>query len=353
MVSFCREETITTVVKNTRMKRHASPRPSSTGVYRSEASTPEPPRQRRTLPRKTVPTLYVTEPEGSAVRNPKWVEVEEIIEYKVNKSPKLPRRRGASPSKRQPPDNPNRNNSNNKLVEAMQVSGARVDSQTCSWDSEATNEPETAILNSPEVDVMDFDQPCVLTEMDTDIDDDQAAACEDCCNDILDDGNKVFTLEDLEDYVPKEGETFGCEDSQVPAEKPCEISVLQREINEPTVGQPVLLNLGRPIATPKVHPGFFSRFKEHFSNIFTDPSSAGSSGETYIPIRVSGVSYSQSTSVPGSSVSHGKADVPRRYCSEVQRGMAGGQQSFKAQISAPVGQPVTVPIPKMNQSGKP
>ncbi|XP_053094396.1 obscurin isoform X2 [Pangasianodon hypophthalmus] len=347
------EETITTVVKNTRMKRHASPRTSSMGVYRSEASTPEPPRQRRMLPRKTVPTLYVTEPEGTAARSPKWVEVEEIIEYKVNKSPKLPRRRGASPSKRQPPDNPNVNNSNNKLVEAMQVSGASMDSQTFSWDSEATNESETAILDSPEVEVVDFDQPCVLMEMDTDTDDNQAAACEDCSNDILDDGNKVFTLEDLEDYVPKEGETFGCGDSQVPAEKPCEISVLQREINEPTVGQPVLLNLGRPIAIPKVRPGFFSRFKEHFSNVFTDPSSAGSSGEKFVPIRVSGVSYSQSTSIPGSSRSHGTMEVTRSYCSEVQRGTAGGQPSFKAQISAPVGQPVTVPIPKMNQSGKP
>ncbi|MCI4374319.1 hypothetical protein PGIGA_G00004900 [Pangasianodon gigas] len=347
------EETITTVVKNTRMKRHASPRTSSMGVYRSEASTPEPPRQRRTLPRKTVPTLYVTEPEGTAARSPKWVEVEEIIEYKVNKSPKLPRRRGASPSKRQPPDNPNVNNSNNKLVEAMQVSGASMDSQTFSWDSEATNESETAILDSPEVEVVDFDQPCVLTEMDTDTDDNQAAACEDCSDDILDDGNKVFTLEDLEDYVPKEGETFGCGDSHVPSEKPCEISVLQREINEPTVGQPVLLNLGRPIAIPKVRPGFFSRFKEHFSNVFTDPSSAGSSGEKFVPIHVSGVSYSQSTSIPGSSRSHGTVEVTRSYCSEVQRGTAGGQQSFKAQISAPVGQPITVPIPKMNQSGKP
>lgn len=354
MVSFCREETITTVVKNTRMKRHASPRASSVGVYRTESSTPEPPRQRRALARKTVPTLYVTEPEGTASRNPNWVEVEEIIEYKVNKSPKLTRRRGVSPSKRQPPDNPNANNSNNKLVEAMRVSGASVDSQTFSWDNEATNESETAIVDSPEVEVMDFDQPCVFMETVVDSDDDRSAVCEGCSNEVLDDGNKVFTLEDLEDYVPKEGETFGCEGSHVPAEEPCEISVLQREINETTVGQPVLLNLGRPLASPKVRPGFFSRFKEHFSNVFTDASSAGSSGEKRISIHVSGLSYGQSTSIPGSSRSHGKVEVSaRRYCSEVQRGTAGGPQSFKAQISAPVGQPVTVPIPKMDQSGKP
>ncbi|XP_072536379.1 obscurin isoform X3 [Salminus brasiliensis] len=129
------EETITTVVKNTRMKRHMSPRPSSMGVHRSELSTPEPQRQRRTISRKPVPTLYFTEPEGATARNPKWVEVEEIIEYKVNKSPKLPRRRGVSPSKRQLPDNPNANNSNNKLVEAMQMSVANVDSPALSLNS--------------------------------------------------------------------------------------------------------------------------------------------------------------------------------------------------------------------------
>lgn len=343
--SFFREETITTVVKNTRMKRHASPRASPMGIYRAEASTPEPPRQRRTLARKTVPTLYVTEPEGAAARNPNWVEVEEIIEYKVNKSPKLPRRRGISPSKRQQPDNPNINNSNNNLVEAVQESGASVDSQNFSWDNEATNESELDILDSPEVEDVDFDQPWVLLETDTDTIDDQVSAYEDK-------GNKVFSLEDLEDYIPRDGETFGCEESQVPVEKPCEVSVLQREINEPTIGQPVLLNLGLPITTQKVRPGFFSRFKEHFSNVFTDPSSAGSSGEKSIPIRVSGMSY-VSSSVPGSSGNQGKVEVTaRRYCSEVQRGTAGGQ-SFKAQISAPVGQPVTVPIPKMNQFGKP
>ncbi|XP_062847132.1 obscurin isoform X3 [Trichomycterus rosablanca] len=124
------EETITTVVKNTRMKRHMSPRTSSMGLYRTEASTPEPLKPRRTIPRKTVPTLYVTEPEGAMATNPKWVEVEEIIEYKVNKSPKLPRRRGLSPNKRPPSDNPNINNSNNKLLEEMQVPVVTVDLQS-------------------------------------------------------------------------------------------------------------------------------------------------------------------------------------------------------------------------------
>lgn len=107
---LCREETITTVVKNTRMKRHMSPRRSSTGLYRVEASTPDPLKLRPSIPKKAVPTLYVTEPEGAMATNPKWVEVEEIIEYKVNKSPK-PRRRGVSPKKRSQSDNSNINNS--------------------------------------------------------------------------------------------------------------------------------------------------------------------------------------------------------------------------------------------------
>lgn len=129
-----REETITTVVKNTRLKRHMSPRGSAMGMYHSETSTPEPARQRRLLPRKAVPTLYVTEPDSAAGKNPKWVEVEEIIEYKVNKSPQLPRRRVASPArserehvlsrpKRSSLFNPNANNNNNNLTE-VQASSA-------------------------------------------------------------------------------------------------------------------------------------------------------------------------------------------------------------------------------------
>ncbi|XP_063074257.1 obscurin isoform X4 [Engraulis encrasicolus] len=128
------EETITTVVKNTRLKRHMSPRGSAMGMYHSETSTPEPARQRRLLPRKAVPTLYVTEPDSAAGKNPKWVEVEEIIEYKVNKSPQLPRRRVASPArserehvlsrpKRSSLFNPNANNNNNNLTE-VQASSA-------------------------------------------------------------------------------------------------------------------------------------------------------------------------------------------------------------------------------------
>ncbi|XP_016146841.1 obscurin-like isoform X8 [Sinocyclocheilus grahami] len=346
------EETITTVVKNTRMKRHASPRPSPMGAHRSEMSTPEPPRQRRTLARKTVPTLYVPETEGATARNPRWVEVEEIIEYKVNKSPKLPRRRGVSPSKRSPPGNPNTNNSNNKLVE--EAMGAAMALQA----SSGTDEEETA-QNVSEVPsgidnmtTLEISEPCVSDEDEGTIvvepEDDELDA-RDCK--MLTDGNRVLTLEDLEDYVPQAGETFGrSTDHHIPVEKPSEISVLQREINESVVGKPIVLNVVRPPAKPRM--GFFGSFKEHISSMFSPGSSAGGSSqarrEKTIPIHVTGEpssNYSCHTS------SFARLEVQPTYCSEVQRGKEGGLQSFKTQVSAqtcnytPTGQ-VTLQISK-------
>ncbi|KAL7886884.1 hypothetical protein AOLI_G00046050 [Acnodon oligacanthus] len=358
------EETVTTVVKNTRMKRHQSPRTSSMGVYRSEASTPELPRQRRTTSRKPVPTLYVTEPEGASAKNPKWVEVEEIIEYKVNRSPKLPRRRGASPSKRQPPDNPNANNSNNKLVEALQMSVANVDSLNSSFNSggNVTLNESNSMLGLDSTDGVHFEQSCALVETDRESDTDttiSVSAYEDNDDEhsvqdynVLPEGSRVFTLEELEDYVPKEGETFCCSsDSQMHLEKPCEIVVLQREINE--VGQPILLNVGRPVATAKSRAGLLSRFKEHFCNVFG--SNVESTGEKIIPIHFSKVSYSQSTFSAESSSNKGKLEINPRYCSEVQREVSGDQQSFRTQISAntyaytPSGKSFTLKVTKNNQ----
>ncbi|XDV47854.1 hypothetical protein PO909_017402 [Leuciscus waleckii] len=352
------EETITTVVKNTRMKRHASPRPPM-GAHRSETSTPEPPRQRRTLARKTVPTLYVQDPEGATARNPRWVEVEEIIEYKVNKSPKLPRRRGASPGKFSPPGNPNTNNSNNKLVE--ETMGAEMLLQA----SSGTDEEET-VQNVSEVDnvtiyptdIGDISNPYVLVETDEDEEgtvvlepEDDELDARDCK--ILTDGNRVLTLEDLEDYVPQEGETFGSHaDHHVPDEKPSEISVLQREINEPVIGKPILLHVGRPVASAKPRMGFFGSFKEHISSMFTPGSSVSGSSrsrrEKTIPIHVT--EEPSSNRSPHAS-SFARFDVQPTYCSEVQRGKEGGLQSFKTQVSAqtcsytPTGQ-VTLQISK-------
>ncbi|KAK9953041.1 hypothetical protein ABG768_017067 [Culter alburnus] len=337
------EETITTVVKNTRMKRHASPRPSAMGAYRSETSTPEPPRQRRTLARKTtVPTVYVQEPEGATARNPRWVEVEEIIEYKVNKSPMLPRRRAVSPSKLSPPGNPNTNNSNNKLVE--EPMGAAMALQASSGTDEEEN-----VQNVSEVDNMttypivtgDISDSCELVDSDGDEEgtvvlepEDDELGARDCK--ILTDENRVLNLEDLEDYVPQEGETFGSRtDHHVPVEKPSEISVVQREINEPVIGKPILLHVGRPVASAKPRMGFFGSFKEHISSMFTPGSSVSGSSrsrrEKTIPIHVTQETSSNSSR---HARSFARFEVQPTYCSEVQRGKEGGLQSFKTQVSA-------------------
>lgn len=359
------------MVKNPRMRRHKSPGFTVAGAHRSETSTPEPPTarpRRMPTPRKTtIPTLYVTEPQGAEARvteiKPRWVEVEEVIEYKVNKSPRLPRRRGVSPAasdrattpsrpKRSPPENPNANNSNNKLVEQAQAElQGGVSSQTLSWEDEEGSSPSgsaSGISGEP------HELSSVLTtagEDSEDLDDQQTVIFEpdDEDNDldlymkqepkILTHGERVLTLEDLEDYVPEEGETYGSSSTHdPPAEKPCEISVLQREIGGSTVGQPVLLNVGRPVVVPRQRSGFFSRFREQlssslFSSAVPQASGAQSRTERHVPIQVS----------------HAKLEVKPSYCSEVQR-VEGGQQSFKTKVSTQtygytsVGNPVTLQI---------
>lgn len=356
------EETITTVVKNPRMRRHRSPGLTVAGAPRSETSTPEPPtvRVRRIpTPRKTtIPTLYVTQPEVAEARamesKPRWVEVEEVIEYKVNKSPRLSRRRGISPAgsergatpsrpKRPPPENPNANNSNNKLVEQTQLQGD-ISSQQLSWEeeeeghtngdsvSEVTTEPHelSSVLFPSGED--EEDQQTVIFEPDDEEDDHKSIGA------LIQEGH-VLTLEDLEDYVPEEGETYGTSGTHShSAEKPCEVAVLQREIGGSAVGQPVVFNVGRPTVAQRQRSGFFSRFREHlsgslFSSVGLQPSGTQSQTERHVPIQVS----------------HAKLEVKPSYCSEVQR-VEGGQQSFKTQVSTQtydytsVGKPVTLKI---------
>lgn len=364
------EETITTVVKNPRLRRHKSPGMPVAGAHRSETSTPDAPGarlRRMPTPRKTtIPTLYVTEPEGAeagAESRPRWVEVEEVIEYKVNRSPRLSRRRGVSPAgsdraaapsrpKRSLPENPNANNSNNKLVEQGQAQlQGNVGSQTLSWDgaesaapsgaaSGATGEPDelSSVLNTAEENSSDLeDGQTVVFEPDDE--DDDADLCGASELKFLTSGDRVLTLEDLEDYVPEEGETYGSTNThRSPDEKPCEISVLQREIGGSAVGQPVLLNVGRPVVAPKQRSSFFSRFREQLSNsLFSSAapqaSSTRATTEKTVPIQVS----------------HAKLEVKPLYCSEVQR-VEVGQQSFKTKISTQtygytsVGNPVTLQI---------
>uniref|UniRef100_A0A3B3D722 Obscurin, cytoskeletal calmodulin and titin-interacting RhoGEF a n=1 Tax=Oryzias melastigma TaxID=30732 RepID=A0A3B3D722_ORYME len=344
------EETITTVVKNPRMRRHRSPGLIVAGAHRSETSTPEPssgrPR-RMPAPRKTtIPTLYVTEPAGAEARpvesKPRWVEVEEVIEYKVNKSPRLSRRRGVSPAgsdrsatssrARRSGENPNANNSNNKLVEQPLVQedvGEHLLPQEEEGTLAAAGEPSELSSVLTEEDSEDLDDQTVVFESDE----------ENSEPITLKQGDHVLTLEDLEDYVPEEGETYRSSSSHRGAEeKPCEVSVLQREIGGSTVGQPVLLNVGRPDAVPRQRSGFFCRFKEQLSgSLFPSPFPQG--GETRrrperrVPIQVS----------------HAKLEVQPSYCSEVQR-VEGGQQSFKTKVSTQtygytsVGNPVTLQI---------
>lgn len=364
---FFSEETITTVVKNPRMRRHRSPGFSLAGSHRSETSTPEPPtaRQRRMPAQRktTIPTLYVTQPEGAEAKvvesKPMWVEVEEVIEYKVNKSPRLPRRRGISPAgsersatpsrpKRSQMENPNANNSNNKLVDQAQAElQGDISSQPLSWEEEAggvsgsaSGEPhELSSVLTPageDSDDLDDQQTVIFEPSDEDNECDVIRKQEPI---ILKQGDHVLTLEDLEDYVPEEGETYGSSSTHhVPQEKPCEISVLQREIGGSTVGQPVLLNVGRPDVVPRQRSGFFSRFRENlssslFSSAVPQASASRSRTERNVPIQVS----------------HAKLEVKPSYCSEVQR-VEGGQQNFKTKVSTQtygytsVGKPVTLQI---------
>ncbi|XP_028988224.1 obscurin isoform X14 [Betta splendens] len=355
------EETITTVVKNPRMRRHRSPGLTLTGAHRSETSTPELPtaRPRRMFtPRKTtIPTLCVTEPEGAAARSvegkPRWVEVEEVIEYKVNKSPRLPRRRGISPAgsdrsgtpsrpKRSPPENPNANNSNNKLVEQAQLQGDGGN-QSLPWDEEGVNPPGGSASGDPEFPTFQTlagedsyeldDQETVIFEPE-DEDNDYGSFTKQEPK-ILKQGDRVLTLEDLEDYVPGEGETYGASGTQNVTPETCEISVLQREIGGSTVGQPVLLNVGRPVVVPQQRSGFFTRFREHLSSSLFASGAGGAQSTTERPVPI--------------QVSQAKLEVKPSYYSEVQR-VEGRQRSFKTKVSTQtygytsVGNPVTLQI---------
>ncbi|XP_052332713.1 obscurin-like isoform X1 [Oncorhynchus keta] len=379
------EETITTVVKNTRMKRRGM---SPSGFNLSETNTPDLPttptgtaRQRRQVSasrKTTIPTLYVTEPEGGAgarAAENRWVEVEEIIEYKVNKSPRLSRRRGVSPAgserantpsftrpRRSP--NPNTNNSNNKLVELQNCSELEG-AHPIAWDDDEEDEnmagsevapglsgeacEVSAVLipNDHEHDEAWLEEQKEAFVTEPDDDDDNMEPPRKLEPKTLTQAGRVLTLEDLEDYVPREGETYSSSNTRPsPAERPCEVSVLQREIGGSVVGQPVLLNVGRPVVVPRGRrsPGFFSRFREYLSgSMFSlaaphhhhHPSGDQSRREREIPIQVS----------------HAKQEVKPAYCSEVQR-VEGGQQRYKTKVYTSVGKPVTLQIsqnPYQNQ----
>ncbi|NXO14230.1 OBSCN protein, partial [Oriolus oriolus] len=396
------EETITTVVKSPRQRGRVSPARSPSGhspsrspraepspepVYVSKIRQPVHRHEQEAAPKSAaVPRLYVTEHEdmqGAAARDvavestveekkPKWVEVEEIIEFKVKKSPKPTRKRGSSPAKqekddsgvltftfpssrpkRSPEDDPNTNNSNNKLVE-----------QSKSLPNEGLSEGDiqplvyTTEQEGPQVSSEERNSPCgseqlgiiqdILPEEDNVIVDEPEELHTDDISTrdrkILTHNGKLLTLEDLEDYVPQEGETYRCEDQKHTAEKPCEISVLQTEINEPTIGKPVLLNLVRPVV-PETRQRFFSQYEEHVpGGVFVSASrvtGVQSVGPSNISFRVS----DSRVASPGPSFT-----VKPSFCTEVQRSADNGQSSFKTEVSTrtlsygTVGEPVTLHI---------
>ncbi|NWY11889.1 OBSCN protein, partial [Aphelocoma coerulescens] len=396
------EETITTVVKSPRQRGRVSPARSPSGhspsrspwaeptpepVYVSKIRQPVHRHEQEAAPKSAaVPRLYVTEHEdmqGAAARDivvestgeekkPKWVEVEEIIEFKVKKSPKPTRKRGSSPAKqekddsgvltftfpssrpkRSPEDDPNTNNSNNKLVE-----------QSKSLPNEGLSEGDiqplvyTTEQEGPQVSSEERNSPCgseqlgiiqdILPEEDNVIVDEPEELHADDISTrdrkILTHNGKLLTLEDLEDYVPQEGETYRCEDQKHTAEKPCEISVLQTEINEPTIGKPVLLNLVRPVV-PEPRQRFFSQYEEHVpGGVFVSASRVAgvqSVGPSNISFRVS----DSRAAPPGPSFT-----VKPSFCTEVQRSADNGQSSFKTEVSTrtlsygTVGEPVTLHI---------
>ncbi|NXR63244.1 OBSCN protein, partial [Rhadina sibilatrix] len=396
------EETITTVVKSPRQRGRVSPARSPSGhspsrspraepapepVYVSKIRQPVHRHDQEAAPKSAaVPRLYVTEHgdmQGAAARDvvvestaeekkPKWVEVEEIIEFKVKKSPKPTRKRGSSPAKQEkddpgvltftfpssrpkhsPEDDPNTNNSNNKLVE-----------QSKSLPNEGLSEGDiqplvyTTEQEGPQVSSEERNSPCgseqlgiiqdILPEEDSVIVDEPEELHTDDISTrdrkILTHNGKLLTLEDLEDYVPQEGETYRCGDQKQAAEKPCEISVLQTEINEPTIGRPVLLNLVRPVV-PQPRQRFFSQYEEHVPRgVFVSASRVAgvqSVGPSNISFRVS----DPRAAPPGPSIT-----VKPSFCTEVQRSADNGQSSFKTEVSTrtlsygTVGEPVTLHI---------
>ncbi|CAJ0948944.1 unnamed protein product [Ranitomeya imitator] len=461
-----REETITTVVKSPRMRRRMSPgmspsRPASgqsparsprpdmstpemhfvsrgkQSVYRSEQET------RRTL----VPTLFVTEPEdelGASARpdeqKSSWVEVEEIIEFKVKKSPKPPRKRGTSPAKPEkderagkkfthygsrsrgfPGSDPNTNNSNNKLVDMSKSSitscslsevdipsleyelvepGSETEDDLSPQDVSEKNddvdegcgiiiEPESPlaaheIFNIPEdersppavaadtcdnyqkvpveVESGDQDQIVSLEVEDFMVEYPEDEGTEDLRKrdkKILTHHGKVLTLEDLEDYVPGQGETYGCEENvaNISGSTPCEISVLQAEISEPTIGKPVLLNVGRPVV-PKQRQSVFSHLKEGIGGMFmvgSKMSRMNVMGSANVSFHMNETPMSAATA-GASLTSQAAFNIKPSFCTEVQHSVDNGHPSFKTEVSTrtlsygTLGETVTLHISKKDPS---
>ncbi|XP_038654386.1 obscurin isoform X3 [Scyliorhinus canicula] len=512
------EETITTVVKSPKVKRRRSSSTSPARSPRPQETIPEIPFSARpkkptpkfqSEPRQTpmkkppIPAVMITEPEeqGATAKHvfvetkeqkPSWIEVEEVIEFKVTQSTKPERKRSASPStmtlseqrqvrhrsssprpKRRLKGDPNINNSNNNLVEQMRsavseenLTNVDVQSLVCEPETTTEIEPitsddinpdcifdyfsdtsdeasahalnkhniqsnvtedqcksntqllevetplvahvgETIMLSFETPEPMDDEHlsiknlpdiktasPLAVVDLPLDISDDEIEefkpeheeeihtedehviideppepSNDDLINrdtKILTHNGKLLTLEDLEDYIPAQGETYKCEDSvdqdfpsAVDSNEPCEISVLQAEINEPTIGKPVLLNVGRPVV-PKMKPSYLHQFGDQRpGGVFMSTSRVTemhSMGPSNLSVHVSG---SCTESVIHSSTATEKKppfELKTSFCTEVQCSVDSGQPSFKTEVSTRTlnyGETVTLHINKKDPPEEP
>lgn len=252
-----------------------------------------------------VPTLFVTQAEGPT---PKWVEVEEIIEVQVKKGGPhsvSPARGAPGHTGRvlvtRPSADPNTNNSNNtRLAQDTAVASVGkpvvfcVDTSGMAWATPEDSAMEKGGGGEEE------DGSLVVREEPQD-----THGLGDHSPKILTHNGRALTLADLEDYVPQEGETFGCRDPMpdTSGDPPCTVSVLQREIGEPApvVGQPVLLSMGR-------WPGSFQQ----------DPWAPGAEGISFLVERPS----------PG-----GSSPWTSSFCAQVQQFADSSQCSFKTEVS--------------------
>lgn len=300
----------------------------------------------------TVPTLYVTEPEAhvsalpeGAGSQPKWVEVEETIEVRVKKTGS----RDTSVGREMPGssegllftlpgsmsgEDPNTNNSNNKLLAqeppAIISVGEPVVFHVDTGPETQELSPLWAAEEEGPLEEKEERGTCQVEELLG------ADGLQGRDPKILTHNGRVLTLADLEDYVPQEGETFGCSGPTPSAsdDPPCEISVLQREISEPTVGQPILLNVGLPPGS-RGSPGFFSSRSR--------PPEASSLGPQ--DLGTAGISFRLREARAGGATSWKPS-----FCTQVQHSVDSGQSSFKTEVSTQtvsfgtVGETVTLHI---------
>lgn len=396
-------------MKNPRTKRKPSPaRPSSSyaprspgsefatsePIYVSKIRQPGPKHDPEGVGKTAIPTLFVTDPqERQGVAGPpleeqrKWVEVEEIIEFNVQKPTQMSRKRSVSPARSEKEefgsgysgpttkprpsseDDPNVNNSNNKRVEQVespvsqdvQASGgpkgnqnesSRVELEGKRHLHESRRWTDTSEATTVETSQMGLQLPRVedyvveesspedetLPDQKITVDDPSQGDLSNLGNrevKILTRNGKALTLEDLEDYVPEEGETYRCSHLNSEEDKPCEIAVLQTEINKPTIGKPVLLNVGRPVVSES-RQTFFSC---HPGSIFMSAS------------RVTETQPRDPTNV---SFQIGESHRPT-FCTQVQLSPDSGASNFKTEVSTrsystSVGEMVTFRIKKDDPS---